>query len=124
MTGSSARKGAVLRNVLRVGYAGVLLVLTASAPFSPQAVAAQPAPCRFVLGFAELRDLIGPDIVGECLEDQWSTEGGDAVQRTTKGVMGWRRADNLTGFTDGWTVWVNSPQGLQTWPIGQFPGRS
>ena len=109
--------------VLRVGYAGVLLVLAVSAGFGAQAVAAQPAPCRFVLGFAELRDLIGPEIVGECLEDQWSTEGGDAVQRTTKGVMGWRRADNLTGFTDGWTVWVNGPQGVQSWPIGQPPGR-
>ena len=80
-------KGDVLRTVLKIGYAGVLLVLAASAAFGSQAVAAQPAPCRFVLGFAELRDLIGPDIVGECLEDQWSTEGGDAVQRTTKGVM-------------------------------------
>ena len=117
MAGSAARKGAIVRKILAVVYAGVLLVLVVSAGFGTQVVVAQPAPCRFVLGFAELRDLIGPEIVGECLEDQWSTDGGDAVQRTTKGVMGWRRADNVTGFTDGWTAWVNGPQGVQSWPI-------
>ena len=109
--------GITMEKAFGVGYVTLLLVLGVSAPFGSQPVAAQPAACRFVLGFAELRDLIGPEIVGECLEDQWSTEGGDAVQRTTKGVMGWRRADNVTGFTDGWTAWVNGPQGVQSWPI-------
>ena len=107
-----------------VGYVALLLVLAVSAAFGSHPVVAQPAPCRFVLGFAELRDLLGPEIFGECLEDQWSTDVEDAVQRTTKGVMDWRRADNLTGFTDGWTAWVNGPQGVQSWPIAQPPRRT
>lgn len=27
-------------------------------------------PCQFVLGFADLREQVGPEIVGDCLEDQ------------------------------------------------------
>ena len=71
------------------------------------------APCQFILGFATLRDLIGPQIVGDCLEDQHFAENGDALQRTTRGLMVWRKSDNWTAFTDGFRTWVNGPFGVQ-----------
>ena len=70
------------------------------------------AECQFVLGFATLRDLIGHDIVGECLEIQHHGANGDALQQTTGGLMAWRKADNWTAFTDGYRTWINGPNGL------------
>ena len=71
------------------------------------------ADCQFVLGFNTLRDLIGHNIVGECLENEHYNEIGDSVQQTTGGLMAWRKADNWTAFTDGYRTWVNGPNGLQ-----------
>jgi hypothetical protein len=76
-------------------------------------VAAQSTPCRFLLGFATLRDLIGPETVGDCLADQRFAEHGDAQQPTTTGLLVWRKADNWTAFTNGYTTWLNGPDGLQ-----------
>lgn len=69
--------------------------------------------CQFVLGFATLREIIGHDIVGECLENQRYAANGNAEQRTTGGLMVWRKADNWTAFTDGYHTWINGPNGLQ-----------
>ena len=77
----------------------------------PTSVAA--AECRFVLGFANLRDLIGHDIVGECLENQHHGPNGDGLQQTTGGLLVWRKADNWTAFTDGFRTWLNGPNGLE-----------
>ena len=71
------------------------------------------ADCQFVLGFNTLRDLIGHDIVGECLEYEHYNEIGDSVQQTTGGLMVWRKADNWTAFTDGYRTWINGPNGLE-----------
>ncbi len=57
----------------------VLLVIT-----TPIAHAAD---CQFILGFKTLRDLIGHEIVGECLEDEYWNVVGDSNQRTTGGLM-------------------------------------
>src|ERR671932_387276 len=94
-----------------------LLVLAAAALAHGSTLAAQAAPvaqgsCRFVLGFATLRDLLGPRIVGDCLEDQRFAANGNAEQRTTGGLLVWRKADNWTAFTDGFRTWVNGPYGL------------
>jgi hypothetical protein len=70
------------------------------------------AECQFVLGFATLRDLIGHDTVGECLEDQRYAANGNAEQHTTGGLLVWRKADNRTTFTDGCRTWINGPNGL------------
>jgi peptidoglycan/xylan/chitin deacetylase (PgdA/CDA1 family) len=76
-------------------------------------LAAQGA-CGFRLGFADLRQTVGPSIVGDCLEDEhYSPESGDALQRTTGGLLVWRRADNVAAFTDGHRSWVIGPVGLQ-----------
>ncbi len=68
--------------------------------------------CEFRLGFATLRDLIGHDIVGDCLENEHYNHIGDSNQQTTGGLMAWRKADNWTAFTDGYRTWINGPNGL------------
>ena len=77
----------------------------------PTTVAA--AECQFIVGFATLRDLIGHDIVGECLENEHHGENGDSLQQTSGGLLVWRKADNWTAFTDGYRSWVNGPYGLE-----------
>ena len=69
--------------------------------------------CEFVLGFKALRDIIGHEIVGECLENEHYSDNGDSTQKTTGGLLVWRKADNHTAFTDGHHTWVNGPIGLQ-----------
>jgi hypothetical protein len=80
--------------------------------------AAQPG-CQLVLGFKTLHDLI-PNVVGPCLENEHhNPENGDGLQRTTGGLLVWRKADNWTAFTDGSTTWINGPLGLQSRPNDQ-----
>ena len=84
---------------------------------APSPAAAQPR-CGFTLGFRALRDLI-PGIVGDCLQDEWhKPDDGNTLQRTTGGLLVWRKADNWTAFTDGATTWINGPFGLQSRPNG------
>src|SRR3954470_15653757 len=76
--------------------------------------------CRFVLGFETLRNLVGAQKVGTCLEDEhFNLENGNAEQRTSGGLLVWRKVDNFTAFTDGGTSWVNGPNGLQSRPNGE-----
>ena len=77
----------------------------------PTSVAA--AECQFFLGFKTLRDLIGHEIVGECLESEHHGDNGDGLQQTTGGLMAWRKADNWTAFTEGYRTWINGPNGLE-----------
>jgi glucose/arabinose dehydrogenase len=92
-----------------MGGAAILALLLALAP-----PAAAQAPCTFVLGFAQLRQLVGAATVGDCLEDEHANPAnGDALQRTTGGLLVWRKADNWTAFTDGHRTWLNGPFGLQ-----------
>jgi hypothetical protein len=81
--------------------------LLAPAPASAQST------CEFILRFAALRDTIGADTVGSCLEDQRTALGGNAVQRTTKGMIVRRLSDNCVAFTDGYFTWIDGPEGLQ-----------
>jgi plastocyanin len=90
----------------------MLLIALSLASFRPVPVAAQAPACQFILGFATLRGLVGPQVVGECLEDQRFAANGDAQQQTTNGLMAWRKADNWTAFTDGYRTWINGPFGL------------
>ena len=69
--------------------------------------------CHFVLGFKTIRDLIGHETVGECLEEERHDAMGNGTQHTTGGFLVWRKADNHTSFTDGYHTWVNGPYGLQ-----------
>jgi hypothetical protein len=90
----------------------VLHLLLALSLVATATTYAQPT-CRFILGFAQLRDLI-PQTVGECVDSEvHEPTTGDALQRTSTGLLVWRKADNWTAFTDGSESWVNGPLGLQ-----------
>jgi hypothetical protein len=68
--------------------------------------------CRFVHGFADARDA-APDVIGECTENERSDPAtGDTLQRTSRGLLVWRKADGLVAFTDGHRTWVRGPDGL------------
>src|SRR5919201_3953648 len=85
--------------------AWVLALLPGPAPAAPA--------YTISLGYAALHDLI-PAVVGDCLEDEHhNPANGDALQRTTGGLLVWRKADIFTAFTDGHRTWVNGPLGLQ-----------
>jgi predicted esterase len=91
------------------------LVPAVQTPTAPAAVRAQ-GPCRFVGGFAALRAAAGPAVVGDCVEDERSvpaTGGGGAQQRTTRGLLTWRRAEPWATFTDGQQTWIDGPSGLK-----------
>lgn len=67
--------------------------------------------CRFVHGFAEVRAL-APDLVGDCVENERGDPAtGNTLQRTSRGLLVWRRADGLVAFTDGHRTWVRGPDG-------------
>ncbi len=92
---------------LALGLAFTLLTL--------QTAAAQTTP-QFRLGFAELASMI-PAVVGSPLEDEHSDPAtGNSIQRTSTGILVWRKADNTAAFTDGSTTWLIGPLGLQSRP--------
>jgi hypothetical protein len=106
------RPHAIARPLVGLLAAAALVVAGSGAIGAP--AAAQTPGCRFVLGFADLRQTLGPDTVGECLEDeQHNPENGDGRQRTTKGEMVWRKASNTMAYTDGHRTWAQGPEGLQ-----------
>lgn len=70
-----------------------------------------PPACTFLLGFADVQSAI-PQLVGTCVENERPSEtGGDSAQRTTRGLLVWRKADGLIAFTDGARTWVRGPTG-------------
>jgi hypothetical protein len=75
---------------------------------------AQSSPCQFVAGFADLRAMIEPETVGDCLEDEQTDVYGDVAQRTTRGTLWWTKSDSIASFTDETTTWRNGPFGLQS----------
>ena len=98
-----------------------LAVLLSFLAARPEPAAMQAGSCGFRLGFQALRDQI-PAIVGDCLEDEhFNAQNGNAEQRTTGGLLVWRKADNWTAFTDGATTWINGPLGIQSRPNGGPP---
>jgi hypothetical protein len=101
------------RTLSRLGPRLARLCLVAAALLTPTAPAAAQGACEFKLGFELLADRI-PDAVGRCLEkEHHNPANGDALQRTTGGLLVWRKGDNWTAFTDGYRTWVDGPLGLQ-----------
>jgi hypothetical protein len=95
---------------------GLLLFLAGFALFvaRPPAAEAQTAACFYTLGFQALHNMI-PQVAGSCLENEWHNPyNGDGLQRTTGGLMVWRKSDNWTAFTNGYMTWINGPLGLQS----------
>ncbi|MCL4543425.1 MAG: glycosyl hydrolase [Chloroflexi bacterium] len=97
-------------SILRHLVVALVIPLLALLP-APVAAAPQSG-CTFQLGFAALHALI-PGVVGSCVDNAaYSGTTGDALQHTTNGLLVWRKAGNLTAFTDGYHSWINSPYGL------------
>jgi hypothetical protein len=95
-----------MRRLDRIALA--IAALTLFAPLAPPAAA-----CEYGNGFKSLHDLI-PETVGACLTDERSDAAdGDTTQQTTRGLLVWRRADNVPAFTDGYHTWVLGPRGLE-----------
>ncbi len=92
---------------------GLLLALALVASLVRTTASAHAAPCQFVLGFEALHALAPTDI-GDCTENQSFASNGDAQQHTTRGLMAWRKADNRTALTNGYTTWLNGTSGLAT----------
>jgi hypothetical protein len=90
---------------------GLALALAALAQLSPLAPGARA--CDYGNGFRSLHELM-PETVGGCLTDEQADPAtGDTTQRTTGGLLVWRRADNVPAFTDGYHTWLLGPRGLE-----------
>jgi hypothetical protein len=73
------------------------------------------------MGFGTIANMMG-GVAGQPVENEWYEANGDGLQRTTAGMMVWRKADNWTAFTNGFMTWVNGPYGLQMRPnTERFP---
>lgn len=84
-------------------------------------LAAAPAPCQYVRGFADFVKLVGPDVVGECRENEHpsTTTQGNIEQGTAKGLLVWNNAKRLAMFTDGATSWYGCGATAQSAPSSQ-----
>lgn len=68
--------------------------------------------CWFKFDLRLLRSEI-PDVVGDCVENEQTSDAGDTIQHTTGGLLVWRKRDRLTAFTDGNRTWAVGPNGLE-----------
>lgn len=103
----------MLRTVASLTSAFVLILVAGSVEVSGQ------VPCAVVGGFATLRDLVGPQTAGDCVEDErLNAENGNVEQHTSGGLLLRRDGSTITAFTDGVTTWLNGPNGLESRPNG------
>jgi hypothetical protein len=99
----------MLRTVASLIIAFVLILVAGSIEVSGQ------VPCTIVGGFAALRDGVGAQTVGTCLEDERvNAENGNIEQRTSGGLLLCRNGGPITAFTDGVTTWFDGPFGIQS----------
>ncbi len=70
-------------------------------------------PCQFRFGFRSFQTLV-PDVVGTCIEDEhFDPTARMSVQRTTNGTLVWLKDSNEIEFTDGASIWVLGPNGVE-----------
>ncbi|HEY3108953.1 MAG TPA: hypothetical protein VGL23_09385, partial [Chloroflexota bacterium] len=98
---------------MRLGLVVWMAIAALAVQLSAPTVAAAQSACVFKLGFRAIADQL-PEKVGSCLEDEhFNPANGDALQKTSGGLLVWRKADNFTAFTDGYRTWVAGPNGVQ-----------
>lgn len=73
----------------------------------------EPVACALLPAFESMRDSIGADVVGTCVDQPTIRENGDAEQVTTRGLFAMTGERGWAAFTDGFRTWVNGPLGLQ-----------
>jgi phosphohistidine phosphatase SixA len=67
-----------------------------------------------------MRDLLGAQVVGNCLEDERFVAGnGNAEQRTANGVLVFSALDNYMRFITSTRTWINTPNGIVDRPNDQ-----
>jgi hypothetical protein len=93
----------VTRSVLSL----VLLVALTARPAAGQAA------CALSPIFGLFREAVGGDVIGDCTEAAVVAENGDIVQATTGGFALFQHTDQVIAFTDGQTMWIFGPEGLQ-----------
>lgn len=92
---------------------------TPRAPTRVPAAAATSSGCeaarpRYSGGIAELHDAIG-DIMGDALDCEAPSAGGDTQQKTTKGLAYYRKSTNVSAFTNGFDHWALTEDGVVHW---------
>jgi hypothetical protein len=88
---------------------------------APASVEAGAQGCDFGVGFAELVAALGEETVGRCTGDEYvNLTSGDTHQRTTRGLLVWRRP-SIAAFTDGATTWRLCSQTLVSQPSQEPP---
>ena len=77
-------------------------------------IVAQPGiDCDFTLGFAAVRDLLSPAVVGDCVENERFIAGnGNSEQRTTNGMLAYTALYGYVRFIGSDTTWIVGPEGL------------
>ncbi len=99
-----------------------LLVLVAGQPALVRPATAETVPyCAtgqspvFRLGFAELHTALG-DRMGQPLEcEHADSTNGEVLQQTSTGLAVYHPATNTPSFTNGYSHWALTPDGLVTW---------
>jgi hypothetical protein len=100
---------------MRRSVAAILLAsLTVLAGFTSWPAVAQTGACQLAPVFVMLRDLIGRERTGECTSTVTRNDAGDLSQSTAFGTMTFRPSDLVTQFSDGQTVWLFGPRGLES----------
>ncbi len=85
----------------------VTLIMLLNSPAPPP----NPSDCSFVLGFETFHSS-APDIVGDCLENEYhDAVRGNAYQHTTNGLLMWRKLHNWIAFFDSNGVWTRHKDG-------------
>ena len=94
--------------------AGAALLFAALIPIGDGAPS-----CQFQFGVGQLAALI-PGQVGYCLDNETNDPAhGDDLQHTSTGLLVWRKADNVSAFTNGQWTWLLGPDGLEQRPNDQ-----
>ena len=102
--------------------AALLTILALALPAAAIAAAIAAAPyCAqgtepsFTFGFAQLKSLLG-DTMGDPLECiHANPDNGDILQQTSTGLSFYRLSTNTATFTDGWSHWAWTAEGLVYW---------
>jgi hypothetical protein len=100
---------------LAAALAAVWLVVAPARPVHAQPFCRPGEAPEFRLGFALLKEQLGP-LMGEPAEcEHLDRARGDTLQRTSTGLAYYRPATNTPAFTDGYRHWAWTADGLVAW---------
>jgi hypothetical protein len=68
--------------------------------------------CTFPARLHDLRNRIGADLVGDCVEDARAAAPGQVRQRTTRGELVWWEGDSRAVFANAMYTWITGPSGI------------